>query len=173
MWQYGWQYMTKLMIVLIKSDNMDDIANKWQYMTKWMIVLRKCDNMDGSANMWQYGWQYMTIWTIVLIKSWEVGVELRSRNVREYYRVHKFLFTYNFFAYLYFLHTHILEETNGICDFWQVGQKNVDPFLDPPGRWLSGGVIGVTFWFKCSPSNARLAKNEANMGQNRLCAQTC
>ena len=90
MWQYGWQYMTEWMIVLIKSDNMDDIANKWQYMTKWMIVLRKCDNMDGSANMWQYGWHYMTIWMIVLIKSWEVGVELRSRNVREYYRVQKY-----------------------------------------------------------------------------------
>ena len=53
MWQYGWQYMTKLMIVLIKSDNMDDIANKWQYMTKWMVVLI-CDNMDDI--IWQYGW---------------------------------------------------------------------------------------------------------------------
>ena len=95
MWQYGWQYMTEWMIVLIKSDNMDDIANKWQYMTKWMIVLRKCDNMDGSANMWQYGWQYMTIWMIVLIKSWEVGVELRSRNVREYYRVQKYFLRKN------------------------------------------------------------------------------
>ena len=47
--------------------------------------------------------------------------------------------------------------------FDKIGQKKIDPFLDPRAVTVQArfgpnfGVIRVTFWFKCSLSNARLA----------------
>ena len=96
-----------------------------------MIVLIKFDNMDDSANMWQYGWQYMTIWTIELIKSWEVGVELRSRNVREYYRVQK-----------YFLRKKIIWKKKN-RDLWQPWKTQVFAPHDCANLWKAVNRIRI------------------------------